>query len=148
MIELTLEQRLQRMEALESIRQLKHRYLNACDLKEVETIRNCFAEGEILIDYGPIGQFSDRDSFVALYQQLACNDRVKDMHHGCNPEIELVSETEATGRWGLYYFNLDAVTGATLQLGAVYFDRYRLIRGEWKIVETRVERLSELVQGG
>ncbi len=29
MIELTLEQRLQRMEALESIRQLKHRYLNA-----------------------------------------------------------------------------------------------------------------------
>ena len=30
-----LEQRIAQLEALEAIRQLKHRYLNACDLKEV-----------------------------------------------------------------------------------------------------------------
>lgn len=141
---MTLEQRIARLEALEAIRQLKHRYLNACDLKDVDSIRDCFAEGEILIDYGPVGQFTDRESFVVLYQQLACHDRVKDLHHGSNPEIELLSETEATGRWGLFYFNLDAETGATLQLGAVYYDRYRRIEGQWKIVETRVERLQEL----
>ena len=29
---MTLEQRIARLEALEAIRQLKHRYLNACDL--------------------------------------------------------------------------------------------------------------------
>lgn len=39
------EQRLARLEALEAIRQLKHRYLNACDLKEVEVIRECFTSG-------------------------------------------------------------------------------------------------------
>ena len=141
---MTLEQRIARLEALEAIRQLKHRYLNACDLKDVDSIRDCFAEGEILIDYGPVGQFTDRDGFVALYQQLACHERVKDLHHGSNPEIELLSETEATGRWGLFYFNLDAETGATLQLGAVYYDRYQCIEGQWKIIETRVERLQEL----
>ncbi|SIP98534.1 nuclear transport factor 2 family protein [Marinobacterium stanieri] len=141
---MTLEQRIARLEALEAIRQLKHRYLNACDLKEVDSIRDCFAEGEVLIDYGPVGLFTDRDSFVALYQQLACHERVKDLHHGSNPEIELLSENEATGRWGLFYFNLDAETGATLQLGAVYYDRYRRIEGQWKIIETRVERLQEL----
>ena len=37
------ERRLARLEALEAIRLLKHRYLNACDLKEVETVRDCFA---------------------------------------------------------------------------------------------------------
>ena len=42
---MTLEQRIARLEALEAIRQLKHRYLNACDLKEVESIRDCFATG-------------------------------------------------------------------------------------------------------
>ena len=141
---MTLEQRIARIEALEAIRQLKHRYLNACDLKEVETIRDCFAAGEIQIDYGPIGCFSDRDRFVDLYQRLACHERVKDLHQGSNPEIELISEDTATGRWGLFYFNLDGETGATLQLGGVYYDRYRCIDGQWKIVATRFERLQEL----
>ena len=133
---MSLEQRIARLEALDAIRQLKHRYLNACDLKEVEVIRDCFAEGEIDIDYGPVGSFKDRDSFVALYQSLACNARVIDLHHGANPEIELVAEDEAEARWALYYFNLDAETGATRQLGGVYQDRYRRIDGQWKIVET------------
>ncbi|GAA0796200.1 nuclear transport factor 2 family protein [Marinobacterium sediminicola] len=139
-----LEQRITRIEALDAIRTLKHRYLNACDLKEVESIRACFAEGEIDIDYGPIGRFSDRDSFIELYRQLACHERVKDLHHGSNPEIELISDTEATGRWGLFYFNLDAESGATLQLSGVYYDRYRRLDGHWKIVATRFERLQEL----
>ncbi|MBT8766001.1 nuclear transport factor 2 family protein [Metapseudomonas boanensis] len=133
---MTLEHRIARLEALEAIRQLKHRYLNACDLKQVAEIRDCFATGEINIDYGPVGSFKDRDSFVALYESLACNERVIDLHHGANPEIELVTEDEAKARWALYYFNLDAETGATRQLGGVYQDRYRCIDGQWKIVET------------
>ncbi|MCM2330955.1 MAG: nuclear transport factor 2 family protein, partial [Pseudomonas sagittaria] len=47
---MNLEARIARLEALEAIQRLKHRYLNACDLKQVESIRDCFAEGEILID--------------------------------------------------------------------------------------------------
>ncbi|BAN47111.1 nuclear transport factor 2 family protein [Metapseudomonas resinovorans] len=133
---MSLEQRLARLEALEAIRLLKHCYFNACDLKEVEAIRACFAEGAIVIDYGPLGTFGERDSFVALYQSMACNERVIDLHHGANPEIELTGEDEALGRWALYYFNLDAETGATRQLGGVYQDRYRCIDGAWKIVET------------
>ena len=132
---MTVEQRLQQLEALEAIRLLKHRYLNACDLKDVEAIRNCFAEGEILIDYGPLGTFADRDSFVALYEQMACHDHVIDLHHGANPEI-VVDGDQASGRWALYYFNIDGNTGATRQLGGFYRDRYRLVDGEWKMVET------------
>jgi len=143
---MTLEQRIVRLEALEAIRQLKHRYLNACDLKQVEVIRDCFASGEILIDYGPIGSFHERDSFVALYRELACNERVVDLHHGANPEIELRGEDEAEACWALFYFNLDAETGATRQLGGLYQDRYRRIDGQWKIVETRF-RAHSMVAG-
>jgi len=95
---MNLEQRIARLEALEDIRQLKHRYLNACDLKQVEVIADCFAEGEVLIDYGPLGIFHERDSFVALYRELACHARVIDLHHGANPEIEVLGEDQARGR--------------------------------------------------
>ncbi|HJV27643.1 MAG TPA: nuclear transport factor 2 family protein [Aromatoleum sp.] len=137
-----IEHRIARLEALEAIRQLKHRYLNACDLKEVESIRDCFAEGPIVVDYEGVGRFEDRDRFVALYQSLACHPRVLDSHHGANPEIELVDADSARGRWALAYFNVDAETGATRRLGLVYADEYRRINGHWKIVVTRTRLIS------
>jgi hypothetical protein len=143
---MTLEQRIARLEALEAIRQLKHRYFNACDLKDVAAIRDCFATGEVLIDYGPVGCFRDRDSFIELYRELACNERVIDLHHGANPEIELRGADEAVGRWALYYFNLDAETGATRQLGGLYQDRYRCLDGQWRIVATTF-RAHSMVAG-
>lgn len=141
-----LEQRLQKLEALEQIQQLKHRYLNACDRKDVEEIRACFAPGPILIDYGTLGVFYDRDSFLELYTRLACQPNVIDLHHGANPEIVLESATEARGRWALYYFNLDAQTGLTRQLGGQYEDRYRLTEAGWRIIETR-SRIHSTVEG-
>lgn len=140
---MSLEQRIARLEALEAIRQLKHRYLNACDLKDVECIRDCFAEGEILIDYGPLGVFEAREPFVALYRELACRDSVIDLHHGANPEIELHGADEAEARWALWYFNIDANSGVTRQLGGFYQDRYRLTEAGWKIVETRFSAHSQ-----
>lgn len=139
-----LQQRIARLEALEAIRQLKHRYLNACDLKEVEHIRECFAEGPVEIDYGPLGCFDNRDDFIELYSRLACQPRVIDSHHGANPEIDMLSEDEAQARWALGYFNLDAESGATRQLGVVYQDRYRRIEGQWKIVATQSRIISEV----
>lgn len=142
---MSLEQRIARLEALEAIRQLKHRYLNACDRKDVEVIRACFAAGEVLIDYGPLGVFHERDSFLALYQQLACQARVIDLHHGANPELELLAEDRAEGRWALWYFNLDDETGMTRQLGGLYEDRYRRLDGGWQIVATRFRAHCEVV---
>lgn len=132
-----LQRRIERLEALEAIRQLKHRYLNACDMKQVEDIRNCFAEGPIVIDYGPLGVFHERDSFIELFQALGCQPQVIDLHHGTNPEIELLDADNARGLWALYYFNLDSHSGATRQLGGQYHDQYRRIDGHWKIVSTR-----------
>lgn len=133
---MSLEQRIENLEHLEAIRQLKHRYLNSCDLKDVEAIRQCFAGGEVLIDYAAIGTFSHRDDFIEVFQKMACHVHVIDLHHGANPEIELDGE-EATGRWALYYFNIDGRTGASQQLGGFYQDRYRCVDGQWLIVETK-----------
>ena len=44
---MTLEQRLERLEAIEAIKQLKSRYFHACDTKQPDKVRDCFAAGEI-----------------------------------------------------------------------------------------------------
>ncbi|KRW57443.1 nuclear transport factor 2 family protein [Pseudomonas sp. TTU2014-080ASC] len=139
-----LSQRIARLEALEAIRRVKHCYLNSCDLKDVEQIRNCFADGEVDIDFGPLGRYRHRDDFIEMYSRLACQPRVIDSHHGANPEIDLLSESEARGRWALSYFNLDAETGATRRLGVIYHDRYRCIDGQWKIVACKSTVIAEV----
>ena len=145
---MSLEQRIARLEALEAIRLLKHRYLNACDLKDVDAIRACFASGAVLIDYGPLGTFHGREPFLALYRELACVPRVIDLHHAANPEIELEDEDNACARWALHYQNRDGETGATRQLGGFYQDRYRRIDGQWLIVETIFRAHFEVARNG
>ena len=61
------------------------------------------------------------------------------------PEIELLDENHARGRWALSYFNLDAATGMTRRLGVMYDDSYRRINGQWQIVSTRSTILAEVL---
>ena len=51
-----LEKRLEALEGESAIRKLKYTYLNACDSKDVETIKDCFTE-DAELDYPPIGKF-------------------------------------------------------------------------------------------
>lgn len=139
-----LEKRIRELEDREAIRELKARYLNACDLKDPDAVRNCFAEGEVLIDYGWVGAFHDRDSFVQLFRDLGCHPQVLDMHHGANPQITLTGEDTATGHWALHYQNLNADSHALTQLGAAYDDEYVRTADGWKIKSTRVQYLSAL----
>ncbi len=60
----TVEQRLARLEALEEIRMLKHRYFRACDAKDPEAMRRCFVAHGADIYYGPaLGSFDDADAW-------------------------------------------------------------------------------------
>jgi len=67
----SIEQRLARLEAIEDIRQLKATYFHACDTKQPDLVRECFAEGEIDLRYGRIGNFDNRDDMLAVFTELA-----------------------------------------------------------------------------
>lgn len=140
-----LEKRVQELEDLEAIRTLKAAYLNACDLKQPEAVRACFAEGEVLIDYGHIGVYHDRDSFVKVFEELGCHPHVLDMHHGANPQIEITGAHSARGNWALHYLNIDANTHALMNLSTLYDDEYRRTPEGWRIVSTKAKFLSTLM---
>ncbi len=133
---MTLEQRIARLEAIEDIRQLKSRYFQACDTKQPDLVRACFAPGPITLDYGRVGQFTNREDMLAVFTRLACSEHIVEMHHGQNPQIDILSETEAKAVWGLYYYLIDTRQQTATQLAGFYDDRYRLISGEWLITES------------
>jgi hypothetical protein len=137
-----LEQRIANLEAIEAIKALKARYFFACDNKRPAEVRDCFADGEVDLRYGRIGDFSSADDMVAVFSELACQDHIVEMHHAQNPQITVQSATDATATWGLYYFMIDTRQRTATQLGGYYEDAYRCINGEWKMTASAFHQTS------
>jgi len=133
---ISLEQRIQRLEDIEAIKQLKAKYLHSCDTKNIDEIRQCFSPNNIVIDYGAIGAFADRESFLELFRAMACNEYVTDMHHGQNPRITWVNESRASAHWDLYFYQVNAETQNLTQLAGSYFDEYEKCDDRWVITKT------------
>ena len=131
-----LEARIQALEDREAIRQLKSRYLRACDLKDVETIRDCFDPEGVRIAYQGFPEFTRRDDFVETYRQMACQPGVYDIHHATNSDIEFLHADEARGRWSLNFRTILAGPRQITRLAVEYEDVYRHRDGRWYIAET------------
>ncbi|HEY6131625.1 MAG TPA: nuclear transport factor 2 family protein [Halioglobus sp.] len=147
---MTLEQRLSRLEAIEAIKQLKARYFQACDTKQPDVVRECFAAGAIDLRYGRIGHFSDREQMLAVFTELACQEHIVEMHHGQNPCIEVHDADHATGTWGLYYYLIDTRRRIVTQLAGMYDDAYvrsddgwRITRSYYNVTSTQIFNLSD-----
>lgn len=139
-----IERRLQVLEDIETIRTLKTRYLASCDAKDPRAMRACFADGPVHIDYGRVGTFDRADALVKIFTDLACHDHMVELHHGVNPQIEVLDERRARGKWGLHYFLIDTKSKSLTQLGGYYEDEYRKTNGAWKISSTRFVATSTL----
>lgn len=133
-----MDQRLQRLEDIEAIRQLKARYLNACDLKDAQTILGCFAPGRVEIDYGHVGAFDTRESFVDLFVQAANFPFILDLHHGANAEIRWQSPSAAEGRWSFDYRNVNTEARTITLASGLYDDVYVKLDGRWCMRASRV----------
>lgn len=137
-----IEERLARLEAIEAIRQLKARYFLACDGKDPDAVRECFASGEIDLRYGRIGAFTDREAMLKVFTELACEPHIVEMHHGQNPCIDIIDDANATGVWGLYYYLIDTRQQTVTQLGGRYEDGYVRQEEQWRISRSHYEVTS------
>ncbi len=139
---MTIEQRLARLEAIEAIKQLKARYFHACDTKQPDLVRECFAPGPVDLRYGRIGEFGEREQMVAVFTELACHDHIVEMHHGQNPQIEVLDEDNARATWGLYYYLIDTRQQTVTQLAGFYDDGFVRIDGQWRINRSHYDVVS------
>lgn len=141
-----LARRLTELEDKEAIRRLKARYLRACDLKHVDDVRDCFLPTGVRIEYENFPLFTDRDAFVDVYRQMACNGGVYDLHHATNWEIDLIGADEAKGLWSLNFRTILTGPRQVVRLAVEYEDIYRRAEGRWWIAQTVSRVTSTLVE--
>lgn len=141
----SLEQRIQRLEDIEAIKKLKARYFHACDQKQVDVIRECFVEGDCVIDYGAVGVFKNREGLIDLFTEKACVDSIIDIHHGQNAQITIMNESIAVAAWDLFFFQINTETNTLTQLGGFYEDQFVKTDAGWRIKETKFNVTSTLI---
>ena len=141
-----LARRVRVLEDERAIRELKARYLRACDLKDVEGVRDTLLPDGAVIEFEGFPRFTDRDAFVAVYREMGCAPGIYDIHHGGNGVIAFDGDDAATGRWSLLFHNINLAARTLTQMGVEYEDRYVRHDGRWWIAETRSRRTFFLAE--
>lgn len=129
----TLEQRIQALEDIEAIKQLKYRYWRCLDLKLWDEIGACFAP-RARVSYGE-GRYSFEgvDAIVKFLRESLARERGSvTVHHGHHPEIRLTGETTAEATWALYNYMFNDREDRGIRIGAYYHDECVKLGGEWK----------------
>jgi len=124
---------------IEAIRRLKARYFRSMDTKDWDGMREVFTD-DVVIDTAEAGGQVARgaDEFMAFLGE-ALGDAVT-VHQGHMPEIDLTSETTATGIWALNDIIIWS-SGMRLDGYGHYHETYEKSDGEWRIKSSKLTRL-------
>jgi hypothetical protein len=150
--------------AIEEIKKLKAAYFRTMDTKAWDEYRSLFVE-DALIDtteaFTPLdahGQpiepdlpvtkpdssllMRGLDTFMAAQHHFL--DGMSTVHHGHTPEIEVISEHEATGIWAMEdKLRWPAGKGRMREMHGYghYREKYVKVDGRWKIAELKLTRI-------
>ncbi|MHB1583849.1 MAG: nuclear transport factor 2 family protein [Acidimicrobiales bacterium] len=124
---------------VEAIRRLKARYFRTMDTKDWDAMRQVFTD-DVVIDTTEAGGglVTGADEFMSFLRE-ALGETVT-VHQGHMPEIELTSETTATGIWALN----DIViwpNGVRLDGYGHYHETYVKGADGWRIASSKLTRL-------
>jgi len=134
------------LEDLELIRRLKYRYCRCIDTANFDELRGLFVEDASVCYVGGTYRFEaqGRDSILDALGYAFHAEAIA-LHHVNHPEIDFVSDTEATGVWYLKDWFLDLRNKIITDGSALYRDTYVKRGGEWLIKRATYERIYEIV---
>lgn len=141
-----IEARLARLEAMEEIRALRHRYARICDAgrRNPDQLRTIFTD-DVVFDGGET--FGRHSGLQAVLDHARRSNKrfVWNVHYLSAPMIDVAADlSEATGSWYLWEPSRicegDSVYAAVV-IGS-YLDRYRRVAGEWRIAEVNLEPIT------
>jgi len=132
-----LERRLQRLEDIEALRLLKHRYCVFCDAGyDAERLAPLFTEDAVW-DGGAMGRFEGRAAIRKFFE--GCSKLVPfAIHHVTNEVIE-VNGDRARAEWLLWEPIVFAQGDQALWMAGRYVDRYQRVDGQWRFEHVTVE---------
>jgi len=116
---------LERLMAIEEIKQLKGRYQRALDNSRWDEFADCLAEDFWVMETGLEEPIRGRDEVLAQVRR-SVETYGGWKHHAILPQIEITSDTTAKGTW--------TFAGS----GSIYEDEYVRVDGNWKVKSARV----------
>jgi len=124
---------------VEAIRQLKARYFRTMDTKDWAEMRRVFTD-DVVVDTSEAGGsvVTGADEFMVFLQE-ALGGAVT-VHQGHMPEIDLTSETTATGIWALNDIVIFP-NGLRLDGYGHYRETYEKGSDGWRIRSSKLTRL-------
>ena len=137
------------LDAIETIKQLKYNYIWALDNHDWEAYGECFTAHATSSFGSEAGGddlgFKGRDAIVQGIAHAMDTPLKVSMHQVHHPQIEMIDENHANGRWYLQDLVFCEEQKWMLNGAAFYFDEYAMINGGWLISHTGYERLFEYV---
>jgi SnoaL-like domain len=140
-----LRRDIQRLMDMEAIRQLKYAYFRCVDTANLEELATLLHDDVSVHFKGGSYEwnFQGKQEYVDNIA-MAFSTQAVGQHNAHHPEIQILSETEATALWyledNMWILNHKAKTYGT----AIYWDRYLKVDGRWLIKDTRYERVYEI----
>ncbi|NQT73589.1 MAG: nuclear transport factor 2 family protein [Chloroflexi bacterium] len=133
----------QSLQDIESIKALKHKYFRCLDSKLWDDLAECFAEDAVTSFTDGAFQLQGRKSIIQFLRAGLGRETFFGIHHGHHPEIEIQNTNSATGIWSARFYMIDTQGSTGMHSGAIYYDEYVKVDGEWKISSTGYQSIFE-----
>lgn len=130
---------------IHEICRLKYRYLRAVDQKLWDDLADCMTDDATASYGGGAYVFESRAAILEFLRRTMASESVLSSHRCSHPEIDLLSDTEATGTWALQDVVINKAHQVTIAGAAFYTDRYIKHDGRWFIASTGYTRTYEEV---
>ncbi len=128
---------------IELIKQLKYKYMRCLDQKRWAEMAEVFTADATAAYSGGKYSYQGRDAILEFLRSSMGADSFHSSHHVHHPEIQLTSQSTATGTWALQDVVIDLKWEITIRGAAFYNDEYAKQDGVWRICHTGYRRLYE-----
>jgi uncharacterized protein (TIGR02246 family) len=144
----------ERLVAIEEIKQLKARYFRCMDTKDWDGFTMVFAPDARMDVSGELsGDPTDGRGVTTGSREITAFvresiDNVTTVHHGHTPEIDVTSPTSAAGVWAMedHLWWPEGPSTTTMHGYGHYHETYEKQDGRWRITSTTLTRLRTDVQ--
>lgn len=142
-----LTRQVQRLCDIEEIKRLRYAYFRCLDTANIEELRGLLCDDYACRCVGGSYVYEARspEEFLGMTAN-SFHSEIVTQHNAHGPEIDVTSETRATGIW---YFHDQVYNFRTRELligTGLYRDRYRKVAGRWKIEYGEYERVYEMTE--
>jgi bile-acid 7alpha-dehydratase len=132
-----LETRIRILEDIEAIKKLRGRYWRCIREGLWDDYLDCFTD-DAVVDLGVGVQLQGKKALAKFYKETFPTLRSAIIPQGHNPEIDVLSDTKATGKWLIDNPQIEMPSNVAVRLGSTYDEEYAKEADKWRIKRQRI----------